>query len=104
MEFRDMYEVSRYKKEAEERLWLWIKNVKQTSLTEMKIAANSVSYHHKKILNYFLKRSSNAGAESFNAKLKQFRSQVRGVRDTNFFLFRVLHFFAFKKSPNPIFF
>ncbi len=104
MEFRDMYEVSRYKNEAEKRLWSWIKRVKQTALPEMKIAANSVSYHHKKILNYFLKRSSNAGAESFNAKLKQFRSQVRGVRDTNFFLFRVLHFFAFKKSPHPIFF
>ncbi|MFH1089699.1 MAG: DDE transposase, partial [Candidatus Uhrbacteria bacterium] len=33
--------------------------------------------------------STNASAESFNAKLKGFRALVRGVRDVKFFLFRV---------------
>ncbi|HBR80691.1 TPA: DDE transposase, partial [Candidatus Uhrbacteria bacterium] len=41
------------------------------------------------ILNYFNHRSTNASAESFNAKLKGFRALVRGVRDVKFFLFRV---------------
>ena len=39
------------------------------------------------IINYFNRRSTNAGAESFNAKVKAFRSQFRGV---GIFLFSYL--------------
>lgn len=45
--------------------------------------------HYDTILNCFLNRSTNAGAESFNAKFKVFRSQFRGVTDIPFFLFRL---------------
>ncbi|MDO8592965.1 MAG: DDE transposase, partial [bacterium] len=38
--------------------------------------------------------STNASAESFNAKLKSFRSIVRGVRDIKFHLFRVAKLYA----------
>ncbi|WP_449506095.1 transposase [Chryseobacterium caseinilyticum] len=41
------------------------------------------------ILNYFERRSTNASAGSFNAKIKNFRLQLRGVRDRTFFLFRL---------------
>ncbi|MBR1557551.1 MAG: transposase, partial [Prevotella sp.] len=33
---------------------------------------------------------TNAGAESFNAKVKAFRAQFRGVADIPFFLFRLM--------------
>ena len=46
------------------------------------------------ILNYFDNRSTNASAESFNAKIKAFRSQFRGVRKVDFFLFRLSNIFA----------
>ncbi|OUL60054.1 transposase, partial [Flavobacterium sp. AJR] len=36
----------------------------------------------------------NASAESFNAKIKAFRSQFRGVRNIDFFLFRLSNLFA----------
>ena len=39
-------------------------------------------------------RSTNASAESFNAKVKAFRAQFRGVLDIKFFLFRVAKIFA----------
>nr|WP_305121189.1 transposase [Pedobacter xinjiangensis] len=42
--------------------------------------------HHNNILNYFDTRSTNASAESFNAKIKAFRAQYRGVGNVNFFL------------------
>ncbi|MDE6091228.1 MAG: transposase [Duncaniella sp.] len=45
--------------------------------------------HYDTILNFFINRSTNAGAESFNAKVKAFRSQFRGVTDIPFFLFRL---------------
>ncbi|AWG25416.1 hypothetical protein FK004_10105 [Flavobacterium kingsejongi] len=46
------------------------------------------------ILNYFDNRSTNASAESFNAKVKAFRSQFRGVRKVDFFLFRLSNLFG----------
>lgn len=46
------------------------------------------------ILNYFDNRSTNASAESFNAKVKAFRAQFRGVKDIPFFIFRLAKIFA----------
>ena len=56
--------------------------------------ANSISYHLDSILNFFTNRSTNANAESFNAKIKLFRSKLKGVRDIPFFLFRLTKLFA----------
>jgi hypothetical protein len=44
--------------------------------------------------NYFTRRATNASAESFNAKIKAFRSQFRGVQDIPFFIFRLEKLFA----------
>ena len=51
-------------------------------------------HHYQTILNYFNNRSTNASAESFNAKIKAFRSQFRGVRNVDFFLFRLTQIYA----------
>ena len=40
------------------------------------------------IINYFEDRLTNASAESFNAKIKAFRTQFRGVGDIKFFMYR----------------
>ncbi|MGG5901897.1 transposase [Sphingobacterium daejeonense] len=53
-----------------------------------------VLLHNQYILHYFDNRSTNSSAESFNAKLKAFRSVFRGVRDTTFFLYRVMKLYA----------
>jgi hypothetical protein len=42
--------------------------------------------HYQTILNYFDTRSTNASAESFNAKIKAFRSQFRETEE-NWILF-----------------
>ncbi|WP_199269213.1 transposase [Polaribacter sp. L3A8] len=54
----------------------------------------TMSIHYKNILNYFDNRSTNASAESFNAKIKAFRAQFRGVRNVDFFLYRLTTIFA----------
>ncbi|MEJ6616595.1 MAG: transposase [Crocinitomicaceae bacterium] len=46
------------------------------------------------MLNYFDNRITNASAESFNAKIKAFRSQFRGVTNIGFFLFRLTQIYA----------
>ncbi len=50
--------------------------------------------NYASIANYFENRSTNASAESFNAKVKAFRSQLRGLTDIPFFIFRLAKLFA----------
>ena len=40
--------------------------------------------------DFFVNRATNANAESFNAKVKAFRAQFRGVTDIPFFLYRLM--------------
>ena len=50
--------------------------------------------HNATIINYFEERLTNASAESFNAKIKAFRTQFRGVGDIKFFMFRLAKLYA----------
>ncbi len=72
----------------------WFKDVEDSGFKAFNIVANSISLNYQSILNYFDNRSTNASAESFNAKIKAFRSQFRGVRNIEFFLFRLTQIFA----------
>ncbi|WP_428233126.1 transposase [Flavobacterium sp.] len=60
----------------------------------MNILLNTITFNYQSILNYFDNRSTNASAESFNTKINAFRSQFRGVRNIDFFLFRLFNLFA----------
>lgn len=73
------------------RLYLarWYNKVDEMGGGQFRTVTETFRNHYDTILNYFLNRSTNAGAESFNAKVKAFRSQFRGVTDIPFFLFRL---------------
>ena len=43
---------------------------------------------------FLMNRSTNASAESLNAKIKDFRAQLRGVIDKKFFIFRLIKIFG----------
>lgn len=89
MMFRAFYEHNRNQFDAKKSLDKWYEKIKEKNIESFNVAAETIRLHETTILNYFLNRSTNAGAESFNAKLKAFRSIVRGVRDVKFHLFRV---------------
>lgn len=55
---------------------------------------DTFSNHSTTIISYFEERLTNATAESFNAKIKVFRSQLRGVSDVRFFMFRLATLYA----------
>ena len=76
------------------RLAKWHEDVEQAGFKSFNTLSRTIVNHYKRILNYFDNRSTNASAESFNAKIKAFRAQYRGVRDVNFFLFRISKLFA----------
>ena len=94
MMFRSCYEHSHTREEAKNSLDKWYQKVDEKKIDSLVVAAESIRLHEETILNYFLHRSTNAGAESFNAKLKNFRTVVRGVRDLKFHLFRVAQLYA----------
>jgi transposase len=68
--------------------------VKTAGIDSFKTLARSIQTYYLDILNFFLNRSTNASAESFNAKVKAFRATQRGVRDVEFFLFRRFKIYA----------
>lgn len=93
LEFRSIYECV-VKSVASDRLMSWVEKVKQSKMNEFNTVANSILYNLENILNFFNNRNTNAHAESYNAKLKLFRANLRGVTDVSFFLFRLEKLFA----------
>lgn len=79
---------------AFKKLALWYNDVESSGLEAFRTVSRSIQTHYLNILNYFNGRSTNASAESFNAKIKAFRASSRGVRDVNFFLFRLAKIYA----------
>ncbi len=92
MMFRNCYENSHSIEEGEENFNKWFQKVEEKNIDSFTVAAESIRLHKKTILNYFTNRSTNASAESFNAKLKNFRTVVRGVRDKKFRVIRNIGF------------
>lgn len=76
------------------RLASWHEKVRKTGFKSFNTISRTIQNHYKTILNYFDNRSTNASAESFNAKIKAFRAQFRGVRNVEFFLFRLTQIYA----------
>ena len=93
-DFRKIYENTTNKDKAYIMILKWIYKVTNLDNNIFNTACRSIMNHMDKILNYFDNRNTNASAESFNAKLKAFRSQFRGVKDIKFFLFRVCKIYA----------
>ncbi|GAB4031978.1 hypothetical protein GCM10028809_29230 [Spirosoma gilvum] len=76
------------------RLARWHERVRQAGFKAFNTVARSIQHHYETILNYFDHRSTTASAESFNAKIKAFRAQLRGVRSVEFFLYRLSQLYA----------
>jgi transposase len=93
MHFRSLYNCQD-KNTARIKMVQWIEDTEKSDIDEYNTAANSIKINLENILNFFHNRSTNANAESFNAKLKGFRAIQRGVKDIDFFLFRLEKLFA----------
>ncbi len=72
----------------------WIKRAQDSSIEYFQSVAESLIAHSERIVAFFANQSTNAHAESLNAQIKLFRSNLRSVTDTKFFLFRLEKIFA----------
>lgn len=72
----------------------WYNEVSALGSNEFNKVLETFENHNDTIINYFERRLTNASAESFNAKIKAFRTQFRGVGDIKFFMFRLSTLFS----------
>ena len=93
-DLRNVFENTTDKIYGLSKLARWHEKVAQAEFKSFNTISRSIQNHYQTILNYFDNRSTNASAESFNAKIKAFRSQFIGVRNVEFFLFRLTKLFA----------
>lgn len=73
----------------------WYNKVEEAGFHSFNVIAATFYEHYNDILNFYNNRSSNAAAESFNAKIKQLRAALRGIVDEKFFLFRLAKIYAY---------
>lgn len=93
-ELARIYQSTKVKGVAFTRLAQWYNQVEKAGFKSFNTVARTIQNHYQTILNFFDNRSTNASAESFNAKIKAFRAQFRGVRNVEFFLFRLSKIYA----------
>jgi transposase len=89
LELTDIYNQKISKGVALTKLARWYDKVEKLNLKFFKSVIETMKNNYATIVNFFVNRSTNASAESFNAKIKAFRSQFRGVRDIPFFIYRL---------------
>lgn len=93
-ELRKFFNTKNDKGIALTKLARWYDKVEKSGIKSFATIMNTIRINYQGIVNYFENRSTNASAESFNAKIKAFRSQFRGVRNKEYFLYRLTQIYA----------
>jgi transposase len=91
---RMIFSHTKVKGVAYTKLAKWFNDVTDSEFKSFNTISATIYVHYANILNFFNNRSTNASAESFNAKIKAFRATQRGVTDIPFFLFRLSKIYA----------
>lgn len=92
---RMIFSKNTFKDAARLSMAKWYNKVEEAGFKSFNVIAATFYEHYDEILNFYNNRSSNAMAESFNAKIKLFRANLRGVADKKFFLFRIAKLYAY---------
>ena len=77
------------------KCFLFRNKVEEAEFRSFYVIAATFYKHYDEILNFYNNRSTNAMAESFNAKIKLFSANLRGVADKKFFLFRIVKLYGY---------
>ena len=89
MELTELFNKKSTPDQARMNLARWHNDIEIFEENEFAHLLETFENHNKTILNYFERRLTNASAESFNAKVKAFRTQFRSVGNIKFFMFRL---------------
>lgn len=89
MELTQIYNKHSTKSAARLNLARWCNQLERLGTKHFNTVKDTIYNNTDEILNFWINRTTNASAESFNAKVKAFRSQFRGVSDIPFFIYRL---------------
>ncbi len=98
IQFRDWYSrknISKSKHDIERELFQWYQDVETSGLKELMNFSSTVERNEDCILNFFYQGgATNAMAENRNGKIKKFINSNQGIRDRDFFFFRLKVYFT----------
>jgi len=95
--FKKWYDISNCrldKSKIKDDLYQWYNIIKNTDIKEFVSVVKMVRKHEYEILNFFSCGHTNAKAERLNGKIQRFVSANYGIRDKNFFLYRMAGYFS----------
>lgn len=78
----------------EMELYNWCDRVYQSKIPALRSIRKMIEKHQDEILNYFKEGQTNAKAENMNGKIQRFLANNYGIKDRDFFLFRVAGYFS----------
>lgn len=80
--------------ELERELIEWYEVAEHQKLPEIENLIRLIGNNEQKIMNYFISGKTNAQAEAINSKIQRFITSNYGVRDTDFFMYRLAHYYS----------
>ena len=75
-------------------LYNWYNLVEESKIKSFMAVQKMIEKHQDDIMNYFIEGQTNAKAENMNGKIQRFLANNYGIRDRDFFLFRVAGYFS----------
>lgn len=95
--FRKWYakeNIRKHRLQIEKELFQWYEDVEESTIEEMMNFKSLVESHEEEILAYFDQGHTNAISENRNSKINRFIVSNQGVRNRDFFFFRLSNFFS----------
>lgn len=80
--------------QIEKELYQWYEDVETSKIVAFFGVSKMIEKHQDDIINYFKEGQTNAKAENMNSKIQRFFANNYGVRDRDFFIYRVAGYFS----------
>jgi len=90
----DKENIGKYEWQIEKQLIHWYDCAEQAALPEIENLIRIIGNNEEKIMNYFKTGKTNAKAEAMNSKIQRFITANYGVRDKDFFLYRLARYYS----------
>jgi len=90
----DKENIGKYERQTERQLIHWYDCAEQAKLPEIENLIRLIGSHEQTIINYFQTGKTNAKAENMNGKIQRFIATNYGVRDKDFFFYRLAKYFS----------
>ncbi len=78
----------------ERDLYEWCDEVLQSKIQAFKAVKKMIEKHWDDIINYFREGQTNAKAENMNSRIQRFLANNFGIKDRDFFLYRLAGYFS----------